>query len=801
MSRAGGIAGLLSLLALVVAPTAHAAGTETVETVSTAQTSCHLRVREASVVGPGGHVFSTLTFEFDLDPDTRKIIGALLRTPARYTFEYRRALRHALRLEHFLRRFDVYNIVNTTVGLPKVIIAGRTATIVDRFKDGMDQIYGRRPHLIVDRMRVPAGGRFTVDLDAREDRPVAAWPLPDRDDGEGHLIWEWREGQRAKLGVRFAGPVESYEYSYLKPLDSFAAGALPFVVLTLLFGVGTGTGMRRRRRLAWFGGAVVVLSAAMVVSYLHDETTPPIQGDAVRMLLPALGLAAFVGFCLPRRFSGFMAGAGVFGVALGLAFVVVVQPSLLVDLETLHTEVRSTPELVAGFLLVALLLAACLGASFGWFVRLLPRKQGDDPWWGRQGLGLLALISVAVALTTEIVLSAAAQRDWDNLLLGEPGAAVGLGYFLELAPAVIANLACNLSVAVLPVGLASWFWLRAGDRDKEVGFGSWRECAAFGLLIAVTAVGINGKLNGYVLPVGFIIAFPLYSVALVALRETSLAEALARPELRAHADEFLERTIKLSALRHRHRAVHASGRKGGEPTPDPAVLERERSDLLRVPGLPGKPTEVETEMFTVGMIGTTGPRRRWESLGGLRWLIVAGPMAYATYTVIHHRFDAAVSAAQPAGLAFLGAALLAQLVVWPVAAWSFVLVEPLLPGRIGPFKGVVAGLACVIPAGIASLILDHPSGSESWLFVPMEMTLVFVAIGLALDFKAVGRLERDTIKDITDLYSLTSMRAAVAYLAPLTVLLLGVIHGLATGSGTSGLTQFLLGAESLIPKH
>jgi hypothetical protein len=789
--RAGGIVATLCLAMLAIVPSAAAGPTGAVQSPEAEVTSSHLRVREDSRINPHGFVFTTLTLAVDLNRQTRERFAELMRTREGYSLAYRNALAYVLALEGLLSGGEAGALIDNMRGIPKIVVADGRATVRARVQSGLDQ-RGGSPVFRTVVNRVPAGASFVLGLDTGHDHPVAAWPVPRRDDGEGHLLWKFGEGEAVHVGVRFDGISNSYDTIFLRDAVSFLAAALPFAVLIVLLWGRAGIDMSPRRRLFWFAVGAFALLSGVIVCDLIVQIFGNGEGGVVQALVPSLGLAVFVALCFRRRRLGRAVGVVVALLGVLLAILIAGHLSLVPDFRRLTAETRSAPELVAGMILIALMLLLGVGSVFAWLERLLPGASRRGSMRGELWFALAAT-AVAAALVSQFYLSASKVSLWDTFYNGEPGVAAALGYLLEFAPVLIANLIANFSASVLIVGLASWFWIRAGD--GEIPFTGWRERVMFGLLFAIVVVGIGGTLHGYAFPLGFLVGVPTTAVAVALMTRSRQGRIVGNPKARRKAKKYLRRTLKLSALRHRRRTMQTAIRQNEKAPREMAPLDAKRERLLDLDALNSKTLRGrEVEIFAVGLSGRAGARSRWDGLGPFRFLILAGPIAYSAYAVVHHDFHDAVSANAPAGLGFLAASLLAQTVIWPAAAWAFVVVAPLLPGRIGPFKGMIAGLFCVIPVGISTLFLGDGHRPESWLFVPAEMTLVFVAIGFLLDYRRVVRVGGD-LKEIGELYSLTSIRASAAYLAPLAILLFGVIHALATGNGVSGLSPLL--AETL----
>lgn len=794
--RVGARAAAVLIAATVALPaTCHAADARSGPAADPPQ----VRLREDTTVEPDGEMVADISARIARSRTTWHDLQALLAIPAHYSVAYRAALVQALTVGGLLSEAQAESIVLDMRELPTVRISEEAATIFARTNgwqpweasDG-DSALSMRP------LPVPDGDRLVVSLTVDGPVPESVWPLPNRDDADGHLLWEFGPGDTGQAKVQLGTPIDRSTYSPFRIGVSFLIEALPFVVLLALL-VGGGGGLLPRRRLRRFGLAAIAVSVCAAAYYLYESIATLDEGDLLRMIAPTAGIAVFAALALPWRRRGRQVALALLVLSLGTALAVVVahRSSLDVEFATLARNERSTLELVLACALATGLLAAAIWASARWFATVLPRVLRRRLPKPSTPLGAAVAFAVAAAVTLEIVLATHAQSYWDTFFNGEPGTSAALGSFLEFAPLTVADLTRNLAATVLIAGLAGWFWNRA--RGSEVTFSRWRERALFGLLFASSVVGISGQLGGYAFPLGFLVAMPLATLALHLLTRTKRAEALAQPSLRAEASSLLKRSVSLATVRQQRQAVQAGIRANQKSSDDLGPLDDKRQALLEGSGLTlFDPDEQEGEALALGLAAGLGARGRWLALGPVLWAILAGPIAYSALTVIDRQFSAATSAAQPAGLAFMFATLAFQVGIWPVAAWAFIVVEPILPGRIGPFKGVVAGLFCALPPGLATLFVEEVPGAASWLFLPAELTLVFVAIGLALDFQAVRRIRGD-LRQLGELYSITSLRRAVAYLAPLAFLLLSVIHGLATGSGASALEGLFVSAETLIP--
>jgi hypothetical protein len=189
---------------------------------------------------------------------------------------------------------------------------------------------------------------------------------------------------------------------------------------------------------------------------------------------------------------------------------------------------------------------------------------------------LVVALGVPLALVGEIYLSTVAETPPTPIVFGEIGSRLPLAWFLEQAPFEISSLARALSTTLLLLGLASWFWIRAGT--DEVTFQKWRECGLFGLLFAISVVGVSGGLDGFYLPVGFLLAVPLAAVAVYLLQKNSIQGKALRNEVGLNeADNLLKSSVELSVLRHRRRTMRAEIRKNEKEPEEVEGLKDKRA--------------------------------------------------------------------------------------------------------------------------------------------------------------------------------------------------------------------------------
>jgi hypothetical protein len=169
---------------------------------------------------------------------------------------------------------------------------------------------------------------------------------------------------------------------------------------------------------------------------------------------------------------------------------------------------------------------------------------------------------------------------------------------------------------------------------------------------------------------------------------------------------------------------------------------------------------------------------------------------YEIYTLVEHT--------RPFGWgnAFGGAFLvlaIAQIVLrWTVVAGAFALLFPVLPGSVGPVKGLVVAGIVGVPWAVAAPLVGGTGGSGGWPFAIAELALVLVVLGLVLDHRSVVAARMQP-RQLLDLYRVTSVRAGLAYLSPLLVLVAAVIQQLLAGDAGSAVGNLVRNASSLLP--
>lgn len=745
---------------------------------------------------------------------SKDAIERLRATPARYSNRYRRSLEQAFLAGGFLSPDQASAVVSSVDDLPELRISNGNATLTATApyallwqRESGDRVLELEP------IEVGRGTRLEVLARAPDRELESAYPLPVEDDANGTLRWAFADEIDEPVRMRLSQPESSpTRHDYIRAAVSFLVLGLPFLLLLVV------AALDRRAREPRLAGAPIRLGVAgLAVSlacaayyYLQDRRFAP-DGDGfvgvvvardvfADALVPALGVVAYA--VLPR---GARLGRLVALLALAVAFALVVADSFgssrsdFLGLGYAHTNV------VAGCVLAALLVGAAIGASVRWVAETLP--DAASAWRSVLSRPVrIGLLTVLVGGVMAQILLATHGLDLDlfrsGFHTGDTSWAGFLGNFLQTFSVQLANLVRNTALVLFGLGLAVWLWRRAGDGELELG--SWRLGVAFSLLAAMLVPGLNGQIEGFAVPLAFLFALVAFTLAVRHLARTRRAHLARAGAVKQAAPDLLRQASKLTVTGRRRQALAddllANDIEQDDHDEQLRALEARRSELLAGPTLSSVEDLDERERLTLtlGLGGDEGARARFRGLLRNGWWVVLIPVAYAAYAVLDLRAEGAVSAHQPLGLSFLAVSLLDQMLLWPIVIWCFVVVAPIVPGRIGPLKGLAAGLFCALPPALARPLIDDPLDPGQWLFLAAELTLVLTVAGALMDYRAVKRIGGN-LRQLGDLYSITSARVAVAYLAPLVLLLLSVGQGLATGEGASALEQLLTNASSLIP--
>jgi hypothetical protein len=118
----------------------------------------------------------------------------------------------------------------------------------------------------------------------------------------------------------------------------------------------------------------------------------------------------------------------------------------------------------------------------------------------------------------------------------------------------------------------------------------------------------------------------------------------------------------------------------------------------------------------------------------------------------------------------------------------------------GPVKGLVAATAFAIPSALAASLIDQPlTPSGGWWFVSAELALLFGGVGILLDHNALRRANMP-LRQLGEIYQITSVRSALAYLSPLAALLFAVVQQLTSGDASSSVQELVNNASAILPR-
>lgn len=751
---------------------------------------------------------STVLVRAPIDSATQQRLEALRKVDANFSLPYRNALTEALEAGGVLNHRQAEIALRYARELPRVEIADGEAAIAIRtyWRAFWYESPPDSGHLYLEQIDVPRWARLQVVLQTAEEAPKAVQPLPQGDDDKGKVWWRFGSGSSTGVSVHLGDPVgEAYGFDYAQSIVSFIAVCLPFLLLVaIFFGREEEEGedvesQRLPQLLMRLGVAGLALTVTEIGFFVYFEQAANPQDSVFRLiqaLIPAIGLVVYVALAW-RRSKIPLAIA----VALSAGFALLLMPraALITSKRLTHLE-RGELELLAALIVGSALFALVLIASWRWLPSLMRERSRARIRY--LNLILLAgLVALVGTFALQLVLAAGARTYQDGFAAGEPRLSAELGYLLEQLPYVVANLARNIGITLAAIGLAVWLWVRSGN--AELALFDWRDRLALAAAVGTAVVGLEGEVRGYSVPIPFLLAIAGVLVGTKVLAGSARVRVACSDDVRNAAGDLLERATGLATL---HRRRHAIAEEATTAACDPAACEKKlaeiedaRQKLIDAPAVSSLPVEDRSrEILALGLLGSGGARERFRTVVVRGWPILAVPATYTAIALIDRSGARAVSAEQAYGLAFLFAGLLLQISMWPIGAWLFTLLMPVLPGRVGVLKGLVAGVLVALPSALASLVLDDVPGAEEWLFLSAEFTLMFVAVGLFLDTVTV-RSKGGDLRRLGELYSITSARSALAYLAPLALLLGSVIHGLATGNGTSALQELAAHAESLLP--
>lgn len=744
---------------------------------------------------------------------TRDAIEQLRATPARFSDRYKQKLEQAFLTGGFLSRDQASAVVSSASDMPELRISNGNATLTasapynllwEPLSDDRD--------LELASIEVGRGAKLEVLATARGRKLESAFPLPVEDDANGSLRWEFADGAEAAVRMRLSEPEEdsSGRNDYMKAAASFLVIGLPFALLLVIAAFDRRSRDPRLGRtpigLGCAGLAVSVACAAFYVlqhrrftpdasGFIGVVETSDIFGDA---LVPALGIVAYA--VLPRG-GRLVRLAILLPVVVGFALVVArnfgySDPSFF-GWRYEHAYV------VLGCLLATVVVGAAIGASVRWVAEIFPALAARWRSALSQSVRTGLLLAVVIGAMVQILLTThAIDVSRAGFYMEGTSWATTLEQFLESFSIQLASLVRNAALVLFGLALAAWLWLRVGDGEME--FASWRDSVVFALLVSILVPGLYGQIDGYTVPLAFLFALVAFSLAVHRLARSERARLARDAAVRQAAPDLLRRARNLAVTGRRRQALAddllANDIEQDKHDEQLRDLDARRDELLAGAPLSSIADRDERARATlaIGLGGEGGARERLRVLLRNGWWVVLVPVAYSAYAVLDLRAEAAVSAYQPLGLSFLAVALADQMLMWPIVIWCFLVVAPILPGRIGPLKGLLAGLFCALPPALARPLIDDPLGASQWLFVAAELTLVLTVAGVVLDYRAVRRIGGN-LRQLGDLYEITSVRVGLAYLAPALLLIFSVGQGLASGDGASALEQLITNASSLVP--
>ncbi|HEX5763802.1 MAG TPA: hypothetical protein VFY04_11875 [Solirubrobacterales bacterium] len=757
---------------------------------------------------------STFSMRVPLTGEAAMAMRRLRAAETGFSMQYRQALVEVLAAT-VLPVERAAQLAQDAIGLPRLELGGGVAELsvaLHPFSLWQEKDGGRRLNLWS--IEAPPDGRLVVVLRVPGD-PLSARPLPDEDDGNGQLRWILPSESPAEISVSLREPLSAEDGHWAPRFASnFIAAGLPFAILLIL--------LWGRRRTAYelfplaVAGAALALAGATYYVYEGLATNWPSPDNRfASALLPALGTVPFVALAWRGRDRAFVLAALLSG---AFAALVASHGSFAVQrpgdgsdvLRVVAAEaeylVRDGDELIAACVVAILLATLVLASVVRWLARLRdrpdrPARSEKGPWRSRRALVAAAIGLAALGLVGQLILAARSSEDFDSLFNEEPPWSAALGSFLDSFPFLLANLSRNLALMLLGITLAAWLWRRAGA--GEVAFQSWLECGALGLLFATAVTGVGGEIDGYAVPIPFLLSLAGATVGVRALARTRRGGRAAEGRAETVARSLLDDATEVALDRRRRHALNDRLVAGelDERAHRDAIrgLDERRKGLAAAKSLGAAAgTGWPREALALGLSTGIGARARFGELLRDGWPILLPPVAYTVYALVDLSAPHALSDAEPMGAAFLATALIDQALMWPLVAWCFVVAQPILPGHVGPLKGLWVGVFSALPFAVSSFALDDPLGREQWLFLSAELTLLLVVVGLFLDYRAVRRTGRD-LRDLGELYNVTSARATLAYVAPLALLLFGVIRGLASGEGASALEELVSNASSLLP--
>jgi hypothetical protein len=732
-----------------------------------------------------------LELTFPLEDDLKARLAALRRTPSDSWEAYTTKLKGALRAAASFPEADLAGFVADLREVPSLRIHRETATL--RLAPGFPVLWRVRDldSIHFARRVVPSDTRLLAVLHAPAYGVDAADPIPVADDGRGNLRWAFGPGRTAPVNVTLRDSLSDFSGSPFRSGLYFLTFLLPLVVFLAIRSrapdsrredcghpdlIAAGTGLAAICAATYFG------ISEWQVNEVGAELTIITNGAWIEFLkaaIPALGIAGFVAFA-PQ--SGQMRIArGIAAMLLGLTLASCVAELHQANFGELGTGEGSWLLELLGVVSATLLLGLVIDTVAIWLNQIWASTGRADEI--RSALlgstGRLAIVAAVVGLVIVQVLFGL------DVLGDDAGAAatpsLELGSVLPIVPIAFCNLSMNLALPIFGLELMRWLWLQG--RGGDLSFRAFWECLAVGLVIATSVIGLTGRVAGYPAPLPFLVSLLACAGALYLLGRGARATLAREATNRDATDRLLDRWLALKKLGKTPEGAPAHS--GAEPSEQDRARRRE---LLKAPGLTGIAEEDrEREMLSLGLNAARTARARLSLLTQRGWLIVVVPVGYSALLLIQQEWPDASSSGASFGLAFLLAAVFSQSAMWILAVTAFLLVYPILPGRVGALKGLIAGLFVGLPWLIVQPLHEEEISLHTTYFIPAVLVLLFMGIGLLLDYRTVRRRHED-IRQLGEFYRLNTVRGALVSV-PVLLLLLGIVQGLANGQGADALSN------------
>ncbi|HEY2217132.1 MAG TPA: DUF6185 family protein [Solirubrobacteraceae bacterium] len=659
---------------------------------------------------------------------------------------------------------------------------------------------------------VAKDARLTVVLHLARLQVTSVQPLPATELSDRELVWIFGPGPTPQITVTVAQPVFG-AFSTTVTTDFFALG-LPFLAVLLLIPFKR---RKRPREPSDVPSTVAVSRKSPPFGFAHDGPLEPerslARASAVGIVLAIGNTLAFESFSGPwgKALSSITGSPFAASAATAIAFLL--PYLLLADPKKAYLRavwwcaaaiglvvVLSKPQFtstggiplydeIASVALFAALVGATISASADWLAAVAPELA---LWWRARVTRSIRIVAV-LGLSAAIVAPIRLVNDSTGLSLIS---AITSNSFS------LAELALLLLVTIVSIGLLMLLW-RLRDASQELAFDRLPIRGALLIMLATVVIGTGGRIDEYAIPVAFLLGLAGLAPALSSLTRSRRARALAIPGVRAQAVDLLRRAEKVTLLE-RHKEILAddlAARRISEEEyddrrrqTDDRLADLESAEILVTADI--TETARRRELRTIGLAATQDLDSRIKL--AIRWgsVAVAVPVAYNLIATTNQELPRIESSF---GGAFLFGTLIGEAIVWPIAAFAFVAIFPLLPGRNGPLKGVGAALALVLPLALASVIVEaHTEPRVGWPFLAAELALLFAAIGVLIDYSSV-RIAGMGARQLGELYRITSVRSALVYALPLAGILYAVLTQLSSGKTSDALAELVNHASALLP--